>query len=89
MSVGLWILCGLIAVPAVIAVCVVLWKHGSPLRRLLGSAVQGLCALAAVNVAGTFTGVSLGLGWFSGTLCALLGIPGVLLLLLLKAVFSL
>ena len=58
------------------------------IRRWLGSALQGGCALAAVNVAGAFTGVSLGLNALSGIACAVLGVPGVITLLFLKLIFG-
>lgn len=64
-------------------------KNGKPLRRLLGGALQGWCALAAVNVVGMFSGVSIGLNVFSLAVCGVLGVPGVIALLLLKAIFAL
>lgn len=73
---------GLIALIAM-AVC------GRPLRRLLTSGTQGLCTLAVVNLTAGFTGVSLGLGLFSGLCCLLLGAPGVILMLFLKVLFGL
>ena len=72
---------GLVALIAM-AVC------GKPLRRLLISGTQGLCTLVAVNLTGAFTGVSLGLGLFSGLCCLFLGVPGVILLLFLKVLFG-
>ena len=68
---------------------VTLIKSKKPIRGLLGSALQGLCALAAVNVTGIFTCVSLGLNLFSVLTAALLGVPGVIALLLLKVIFPL
>ena len=88
MSVWLWIVCGVAAAAAVAVVGWRMWRAGRPLRRLAASGIQGLCALAAVNVTGMFTGVSLGLGWFSAAVCCVLGVPGVVLLLLLKTVFA-
>lgn len=64
-------------------------KSGKPVRSLLGSAVQGWCALAAVNVVGMFSGVSIGLNTFSLVVSGTLGIPGVIGLLLLNAIFAL
>ena len=61
---------------------------GKPLRRLLTSGTQGLCTLVVVNLTGAFTGISLGLGLFSGLCCLLLGAPGVILLLFLKVIFG-
>ena len=45
-------------------------------------------ALAAVNVSGVLTGVSLGLNWCTFGVCAALGVPGVIGLLLLKVIFG-
>ena len=63
-------------------------KTGRPIRALLSSALQGACALAAVNVTGMFTGISLGLNALSGIACAAAGVPGVITLLLLKLIFA-
>ncbi len=89
MSVWLWILWGILGGVIALAVLVTVFRGRNPVRRLIGSGVQGLCALAAVNVAGAFTGVSLGLGLFSGIYCVLLGIPGVLSLLVIRLLFGL
>lgn len=88
MSIGLTILTGAVGAGILLAVLIALFRSGRPVRGLLGSSVQGICALAAVNVAGTFTGVSLGLNWLTGGVCAVLGIPGVITLLLLKLLFN-
>ena len=88
MSIGLTILTGAVGAGILLAVVIALFRSGRPVRGLLGSSVQGLCALAAVNVAGTFTGVSLGLNWLTGGVCAVLGLPGVITLLLLKLLFN-
>ena len=77
----LWIVCG---AAAALTVIIAAFRGKQPLRRLCGGAVQGICALAAVNVAGALTGVSLGISWLSLTTAGLLGIPGVTLLLLLQ-----
>ena len=89
MSAGLWIVCAAVLCAAAAAVAVVLLRQGAPLRRLLGSGVQGLCALAAVILTDMLTGVSCGLGWASGAVCLVLGVPGVLMLLILKLLFAL
>lgn len=78
--IGLGVVCG-------VWLLVTAFRNGRPVRRLLGGTLQGACALAAVNVAGAFTGVSLGLNWLSGATCMALGVPGVITLLLLKAIF--
>ncbi len=60
-----------------------------PVRSLLGSTLQGACALAAVNVTGLITGVSLGVNWLSAVCCALLGVPGIITLLLFNVILAL
>lgn len=62
---------------------------GKPLRRLFGGAFQGACALAAVNVTGMFTGISIGISTFSAIACGALGVPGVITMLLLNVIFAL
>ncbi len=76
------------------AVCAVvllrsLVRGRRPIRDLFVGTVQGACALAAVNVAGAFTGVSLGINWFSVVACSAFGVPGVIGMLLLKLIFAL
>ena len=55
-----------------------------PVRCLLGSGLQGLCALGLVDLLGAFTGVSLGFSWFSAGICFGLGMPGVIGVLMAK-----
>ena len=88
MSLGLSIVVGAVGVSLVLAVAIALIRSRRPVRGLIGSGAQGLCALAAVNVVGAFTGVSLGLNLLSGLCCLVLGIPGVVALLVLKLIFA-
>ena len=67
---------------------VTLVRTRRPVRRTVSSFLQGASALAAVNVSGILTGVSLGLNWLSLGVCAALGVPGVIGLLLLKVIFG-
>lgn len=60
-----------------------------PVRSLLGSALQGVCALAAVNVTGLLTGVTLGVNWLSAVCCTVLGVPGVITLLMCNVILAL
>ncbi len=85
---GLTILLWCVAALVGIAVLIGAVKTKRPIRSLLGSALQGASALAAVNVTGMFTGVSLGLNALSGIACAVAGVPGVITLLLLKLIFE-
>lgn len=88
MSIGWQIVWSIIGGIAVIAVGAAAFKTGRPIRSVIGSGIQGLCALAAVNVTGAFTGVSLGLNLFSGACCVVLGIPGVIALLVEKIILG-
>lgn len=88
MSLGLQIMIYATGIVIAIAVLIALFRTNRPVRSLLGSGVQGVCALAAVNVAGAFTGISLGLNLFSGLCCVVLGIPGVIALLILKLIMN-
>lgn len=57
------------------------------LRDWARSAVIGLMSLSAVNISAAFTGVSLGFSWLSGGAALIMGVPGVLLLLVVNALF--
>lgn len=88
MSLWLKISVYIVGIIIVLAVLSALRRTRRPVKAFLGSGVQGICALAAVNVAGAFTGVSLGLNMLSGLCCAVLGIPGVITLLILKVIIN-
>lgn len=88
MTLFLWCVC-ILAAAGTIAVLLAMLASGHPLKALGKSAASGFLALAAVNVTGGFTGVSLGLGWISAGVCTVLGLPGVAMLLFLKSMFML
>lgn len=81
MTTGLTVAAGVIAAALLIAA----WCTGRPIRALLASAMQGLCALAAVNIVSIWSGVTLGVTVFSASVCAALGIPGAATLLIMQA----
>ena len=58
-----------------------------PIRNMLSSGIQGLCALGAVNLFGGLAQASLGLSGFTVGISFGLGIPGVITLLLMKLIF--
>ena len=76
-----------VAAGIVLAVLIAQFRTGKPLRGLLKTGLQGMCALAAVDVAGIFTGVSLGLNVFTGLVSLVLGLPGVIGILLVNLIF--
>lgn len=84
-----WLVPVLWAVAAALslAVFIALVRGGRPVRTALSSGLQGFGALLAVNVAGIFTGVSMGVNALTLACCGALGIPGVVTLLLLKTIF--
>lgn len=52
--------------------------------RLLLNTVAGFISLFAINYFGSFLGISLGVNWLNAIVIGVLGLPGVVLLLLLK-----
>lgn len=88
---GVWLKAALavFAVGAGLCVLIAAVKTRKPIRCLLSSGVQGLCALGLVDLLGAFTGVSLGFSWFSAGICFGLGMPGVIGVLLAKLVMGL
>jgi inhibitor of the pro-sigma K processing machinery len=59
----------------------------TPLRwafKLLLNAAIGFVALIVLNFFGAWVGLSLGVNWLNAIIVGVLGIPGVILLLLLK-----
>ena len=84
MGTGLTVLVWTVLGAAVIAVLVTTVQSGRPVRYWLTSLVQGVCAIAAVDVVGIFTGISLGFSWFSVACCTAFGMPGVISLLLMR-----
>ncbi len=80
MTVFLWVAAAITA--AAVLTGAILTRH--PIRALGSGALQGVCALAAVNVAAMWSGVSLGVTAFSASVAAVLGIPGVIAMLLLQ-----
>ena len=61
-----------------------MWKSGHFIKSLFLSAIQGITAVAAVNLAGLITGVSIGVNVFNLIFACLAGIPGVILILVFK-----
>ena len=74
------------AVFVLLVVLQIIVKAEKPVRRALGGVIAGLCALAAVNLTGFYTGVSLPLSPLTLGVSGVAGIPGVTLLLLLNLV---
>ncbi len=83
LDIALWSAAGIAGLCLMVAAI----KSRRPVRSLLSSGTQGLCALGLVNLLGGLTGVSLGTGWLAVGAGFFLGIPGVIALLVLRALF--
>ncbi len=88
---SMWLKAALGVLAGVVGLCVLIAavKTRKPVRCLLGSGLQGLCALGLVDLLGAFTGVSLGFSWFTAGICFGLGMPGVIGVLMAKLVMGL
>ena len=64
------------------------WRTRTPLRRLLSSAGQGIGGLVLVHLLGGFTGVVLGFSWLCIGVSAVLGLPGVAMLVVLDGILK-
>ena len=84
MTMVLWGVAIIVAVAVLVGACFT----RKPVRALMSSALQGICALAAVNVISVFTGVTLGVTAFSVAMCCVLGIPGTATLLVMQVLFA-
>lgn len=77
----------IIAVVAIGALILLFQLLKAPLKILLKILLNGLMGfviLFVVNWLGGFVGVSLGINWVNALVAGILGVPGVVLLLLLK-----
>lgn len=63
-------------------------RGGKPAHQVTRSAISGLGALGLVHLLGAFSGIGLGVGWFTGGTACLLGVPGVVTLLLLNIILQ-
>lgn len=85
-SMPYWSILAIIAAVFFVLVAVqVLVKSKRPVRKAISGVFTGIAALLSVNLAGIFTGVTLPVSLLSLGVAAVVGIPGVTLLLLLQA----
>lgn len=73
----------------VFGVLLVLLRHRALLKGTLFMATTGLGALAAVNLSGAYTGISIALNPGSVAVAGLLGLPGVVSMLALRLLWGL
>ncbi len=60
-----------------------------PVRRTLSAALSGAAALGAVNLTAGFTGITIALNYATAFMAVVLGAPGVVTMLLLRAMLLL
>ena len=80
----------LLAAFALFALFAVLKLFASPLKlagRLLVNTLLGFALLGLLNVLGVLAKLSLGLNLFNALIIAVLGVPGLALLILLRMIF--
>ena len=86
----MWMMALLIALGVLLLAVVfaAMLRQGKPLRRLFASGLQGLAAIAVVDLVAAYSGVSLGLSWLSLGGSLVLGVPGVITMLLLNVILG-
>lgn len=80
------ILIGLIFVFMFFLILILLSNSKRPYLTTLICSGSGILALILVNVLSNFTGVSLGVNFFTSGISVILGLPGVISLLALKLI---
>lgn len=80
----------IIIAAAAVAIGVIIAVLRSPgfFKKFVGSAAAGLAALGIVNLTSAFTGVCVTVSWCNIIVAAVLGLPGVISLLIIKSVFG-
>lgn len=87
MEVWIPLLLAAIAVGLLVLLFKLLGKPLHWLAKLFINALLGFVALFLFNFFGDFVGLSLGLNWFNAIVAGVLGVPGIVLLLLIKYIF--
>ena len=80
----------LLAVAGVLLLALIIRIFTTPLKwalKLLLNAGIGFVALFALNFFGSYLNVSLGINWINALVVGILGVPGLILLLLIKYFF--
>ena len=74
---------------AALAMLIVYFKTGRPLRAALGGALPGVISLFAVNYLSFYTGVSAAINWYTLVVAGVLGLPGVITIFVFKLIWGL
>ena len=74
-----------------VAIYIIMWIFIKPVKivlRLILNSVAGALALIIFNYVGSLWGISLGVNIFTAAVCGILGIPGFVLLLIIKWLYG-
>lgn len=76
------------AVICVLTLTVIMLKHRCLIKGIIASAAQGIAALYAVKLIGLAIGTQFAVNWYTLGTAAVLGSPGVALILAVQTVFN-
>lgn len=82
MSIGMILVLSLFGAGGFLFILRAMLQTGNAFKSLVVSSLQGIGVLFALNVAGSFAGISLSVNPFTMIVSAIGGVPGVTLLLL-------
>lgn len=85
---SIWLIASVVAVAflALVWVLRAAVKSKKPIRTLWRSGIYGWLALGLVHLSAAWTGIGLGIGWFTGSVAFALGVPGVITLMLMNVI---
>lgn len=85
---NMWLVLCICGVFLLLVIIQVIMKSKHPVRHAIGGILTGLCALAVVDLTGSFTGVSIPVSPLTIGVSGVAGIPGVTLLLLMNLILK-
>ncbi len=76
------------AVFCALTLLIIMLKRKCLIKGMLSSAAQGITALYAIKLIGLITGTQLAINWYTLGTAAILGSPGVALILAVQTIFN-
>ena len=76
------------AVFCALTLLIIMLKRKCLIKGMLSSAAQGITALYAIKLIGLITGTQLAVNWYTLGTAAILGSPGVALILAVQTIFN-
>ncbi len=83
-----WIISAVLCAVGLTFLTLALIRITKPIKCLVTSSTQGLCALGLLNALSGMTGLSLGFSWLSLGMSTLLGIPGVIGMIVINTIVN-